>query len=153
MSLEDLRDAYKNSRQNRDLKLNLNGATYRKIATGFHVHSMGNTIKKVNKEIINDDLNELNVKYALKDNNLVYSLNKKNRWQLKGDLIQNMHNYESDDVDVRLYETSSRAGNTKNLTALHTSKRTLLMLVVRMPTWIRSKSDLNLTKSKREIQK
>jgi hypothetical protein len=69
---------------------------------------MGNTI------VIRDGMNgmrnvaDLNEKYGLEETNREYSLNKKNRWELAGELKQNMSGFASDDIDVRLYETSNR---------------------------------------------
>ena len=123
MSLEDLRDSYKNSRQNHDLKLKLNGATYRRVDTTFKIANMGNTISKIDQEVNkSEDLGEINKKYAIHEDGLVYSLNKKNRWRLRDDLVNKMGQFENEDTDVRLYETSNRVWNSQNLTALHTSK-------------------------------
>ena len=86
---------------------------------------MGNTLTKfdqIKNQNKSEYLGELNDKYALKDDNLVYSLNKKKRWQLRDDLVSKMGNFLEDDNDVRLYETSNRGGNLKNLTSIHTSK-------------------------------
>jgi hypothetical protein len=108
MSSEELRDLYKNSGKSNDTRLKLNGATFRKIRASHKYKAQGNTI------VIRDGMGgmrhvaDLNEKYGLEEGNRIYSLNKKNRWELAGELKQNMSGFASDDIDVRLYETSNR---------------------------------------------
>jgi hypothetical protein len=103
MSAEDLRDLYKNSGKSNDARLKLNGATFRKIRASNLYKAMGNTI------IIRDQLDgirtvaDVNDKYDLRQSNVEYSLNKKNRWELARELKESMPQFASDDLDVRLY--------------------------------------------------
>ena len=123
MSLDDLRDQYKTLRQSNDVKLKLNGATYRKIRN-LEMKKAGNTIvrKETGKTGENPEIDYLNEKYNLKNKNQEYSLNKNKRWELAGDLIQNMNEFKIDDTDVRLFETRNRLMQRGNLIAIHKSK-------------------------------
>lgn len=76
MSLEDLRDNYKNSRQSNDVKLKLNGATYRKIRSDINHSKVGNVLE-IKDQGNMKDLEEFNLKYQVSEPNTVYSLNKK----------------------------------------------------------------------------
>ena len=127
MSLEDLRDNYKNLRQNSDLKLKLNGATYRKVRNEFSSAKMGNTIKKlehdakVSKYKETNDLDDLNKNYFIGANHLEFSLNKKKRWEITGELVDKMDTLAQEDIDVRLYETRNRFKNKSNCIGVHKS--------------------------------
>ena len=126
MSQEDLRDLYKNSRQHNDVKLKLNGATYRRVDSELKMKHMGNIVTRVrqhaNQSEFNDnnkELNNINFKYELSFQNLPFSLNKKQRWRLKDDLKP----YKDENAnDVQLYETSNRIWNTKNLVTFERKK-------------------------------
>jgi hypothetical protein len=126
MSLEDLRDNYKSSRQSSDHQLKLNGATYRKLRSDLHHTKCGNTIKLKNEGKYRGDLDELNAKYDLNLNstrpNMAFSLNKKKRWELSEELTKGMSTFANDDIDVRLYETRNRNEKKSNCIAVHKSK-------------------------------
>ncbi|RMZ93507.1 hypothetical protein BpHYR1_022902, partial [Brachionus plicatilis] len=107
MSLEELRDNYKNSKQSNDFKLRLNGSTFRKIRSEFCHTKMGNTIEIKDNGKMND-LEDLNKKYEISESNLVYSLNKKKRWQVATELTKNMADFKNENIDVRLFETRNR---------------------------------------------
>lgn len=121
MSLEDLRDNYKNSRQSNDVKLKLNGATYRKIRSDYSHTKVGNVIS-ISDQGKMEDLDELNSKYAISKPNLVYSLNKKKRWQFGSELADTMPDFANEDIDVRLYETRNRNEKKSNCIAINRSK-------------------------------
>ena len=120
MSLDDLRDHYKASRQSNDLQLKLNGATYR---TPLRLARFGNTITLKSEGIYQGDLDEINNKYDLNfSKRFTYSLNKKKRWELTKDLTSEMPYFANDDIDVRLYETRNRNQKKANCIAVHKSK-------------------------------
>ena len=124
MSIEDLRENYKNSRQAKDIQHKLNGATYR---NSVYKSSNKALIKKINhigsKPADYQSLDDLNTKYGLINTNEFYSLNKNKRWELKNIIDNNMDQFIKDDLDVRLYETELRYKRNKaNLINIRRSK-------------------------------
>lgn len=127
MSLDDLRDYYKNLRQSSDVMLKLNGATYRRLRGKFSHADFGNTIDLRCDGIYRGELDELNRKYDLeffnkRNGTFFYSLNKKKRWELSKILTSEMPQFAVDDLDVRLYETRNRNDKKSNCIAVHKSK-------------------------------
>lgn len=121
-SLDDIRDSYKHSRQSNDHKLRLNGATYRKIR---NFAPSGNTITKTGYSTSSanaDVLDEINEKYQLNQNRETYSLNKKKRWEVPKQLIENMEALAEDDHNVRLIETRNRNSRKANCVGIHKTK-------------------------------
>lgn len=123
MSLEDLRDQYKNSCQSSDIKLKLNGATYRKLRHEMMDAKYGNTITVEKSGVYRGELDELNDKYGLvftsSYKNVNLSLNKKKRWELRQDLAQNMESFADDNINVCVYETRNRNEKKSNCVAVH----------------------------------
>ena len=123
MSLEDLRDNYKELRQSSDMKLKLNGSTCRRIRN-LGIKKLGNLI--VRKEIgnidTNNELDHINNKYNLIEADREYSLNKNKRWELGGELKDKLIEFNEDDIDVRLYETRNLLQKRGNLVAIYKSK-------------------------------
>ncbi len=121
-SLEELRDNYKGSRGPAHIKVKENGATY-SLKFRDALHKVGNSITKSGQS---DALTQnLNHKYAINENNLAFSLNKKGRWNMVDELKDEMNNFQLNDVDVRLYETRNRikaSKNSENLVGLVKSK-------------------------------
>ena len=110
-SLEDLRDSYKNSRQSKKInKYGLKGCTYKHTGcdTGIPRDSYIISVKRFDTTSqTNNDLKAINQKYCL-DADIIYSLDKKKRWELMSDLTSKMDNFKEDNADVRLYETSKK---------------------------------------------
>ncbi len=119
-SLEDLRDSYKNSRQSKNGMHDLNGATFKKFAA--NLKNRGNTIvlnKKSNEK--NEELERINQIYGLIDSKINYSLNKKKRWEVNKQIKCEMEEFNSNDFDIRLYETID-VNNSRDLISFHRSK-------------------------------
>ena len=118
---DEFRDNYKNLRQSNDQKLKLNGATFRSIRNWSKI---GNLITKtqVADASYDERLDELNERYDLAESNVVYSLNKKKRWEVGPKLVGHMKKFDEDDQDVRLYETRNRYQKKANCIAVHRSK-------------------------------
>ena len=127
-SLEDLRDSYKNLRQTKSSRHDLNGATFRKYRQ-LEMKTQGNIIQKLDTTDKKDlDLAELNNKYGLIESDLVYSLKKNKRWQFKSELVESLSELEP---DVRLYETTSNNQKNRNLIATHNSNKENVVGVVK----------------------
>ena len=110
-SLEDLRDSYKSNRTARYAKAKANGATYSNKFNNA-LHKYGNTIvKSATGKVTDTDLDE---KYSLNSSKIEFSLNKKGRWRIAGDLKSEMSQFEKDDLDVRVYEARNRIKNNRN---------------------------------------
>ncbi len=122
MSIEELRDNYKNLRQFKEKKLN--GSTYRKkpyINKNDHFIALANHAHTKPHEY--SSLDELNASYGLNRSYYNYSLNKKKRWQISNLLSDNMKTFNEENLDVRLFETVKRTGRNKpNLIKIERSK-------------------------------
>lgn len=119
-SLEDLRDSYKNSRQSKNAMHGLNGASFKKIRE-LNSKNRGDVISWTNKaNTIDEDLIRINKIYDLVDSQTEYSLNKKKRWEVNNQLKSKMEEFNSNDVDLRLYETIDVKN--RNLISHHKSK-------------------------------
>ncbi len=95
-SLEDLRELYKNSRQSK-LNHSKNKRDQKSYTSSIiRVHS---TVSKPQK-----DLAETAHKFVINKSDVDYSLNKKKRWEIKEDLVTRMNDFETENIDVRLYE-------------------------------------------------
>ncbi|CAF1086914.1 unnamed protein product [Brachionus calyciflorus] len=119
--MEDLRDQYKQTRQLNDVRLKLNGSTYRKVRSEYSHTKMGNLIS-IKDQGKMENLADLNQKYEINKPNLDYSLNKKKRWQIATELTENMSQFGKENIDVRLYETRNRNEKKSNCIAIHKSK-------------------------------
>lgn len=125
MSLEDLRDLYKNSGVPNDVRLSLNGATFRKLRASNAYKSMGNTIKMLDHNGMKE-LADLNAKYNLETSGQEYSLKKKKRWQMVDELKEIMPELAAQDEnqDIRLFEKSNRnEKSSANCTAVTLTKQ------------------------------
>lgn len=126
MSIEDLRDDYKNLRQSNDHRLKLNGATYRKLRHELSSVHYGNLIRVNQEGVYRGEMDEINSKYDLgivnSNINFAFSLNKKKRWELPKSLGDEMQDLAENGVDVRLYETRNRNEKKGNCIAVHKTK-------------------------------
>lgn len=121
-SLEDLRDSYKNSRQSKNAMHGLNGASFKKIRE-LNSKNRGDLISWIDttNKTMDSNLNRINQTYDLADSQTEYSLNKKKRWEVKKQLVLKMEEFNSNDSDVRLYETID-AKSSRDLISCQKSK-------------------------------
>lgn len=119
-SCEDLRDQYKNSRQR---KYGLKGSSYKNRTMFKEKYTLFNdTIRKSDTTSSkNTNLNQLDKKYCI-ENDMIYSLNKKKRWQLKSDLLSQMNDLKEDNADVRLYTATFDEFDETKLNEIHSTK-------------------------------
>lgn len=118
--MEEFRDIYKNSKYSNDFKQRFNGSTYRRIRSELNHSKMGNIIVIENNGKMNE-LEDINQKYGMNRPNLVYSLNKKKRWQVAKELDEKMNDFNDENIDVRLYETRNRNEKKANCVAIKKS--------------------------------
>lgn len=124
MSLEDLRDLYKNSGVPSDVRLRLNGATFRKLRAAQAYKAMGNTVKVRDSDGI-QELADINAKYNLDPSyGKEYSLNKNKRWEMVKELKEIMPELAEENKDIRLFEKSNRnEKSSANCTAVTLTKQ------------------------------
>ena len=106
-SLEDLRDLYKSNKKCR-AKYPVGGATSRCVLVNKTDSPANFLLRKdtTSSARTHNDLNRINEYYCITDDQVTYSLDKKKRWQIKSDLVNQMADFELDGSDVKLIETA-----------------------------------------------
>lgn len=135
MSLEDLRDQYKCSRQSKDIELKLNGATCRKLIwpskQSFRTDAATKWPEMQRNRIY---ITEINRKGNLLDDSVLnsfkmtsttddgFTMDKKNRWKLIETLKAEQTQIAEKTIDIHLYETRNRVHKKARLTEIRRTK-------------------------------
>lgn len=125
-SLEDLRDLYKSNKKSR-AKYPVGGATSR-CGLVSKTDSPDNFLLRrdtTSRARTNTGLNRINEYYCITDDQVTYSLDKKKRWQIKSDLVNQMADFKLEGSDVKLIETApigNMVANGPKVISYHKSK-------------------------------